>query len=273
MSEMAIDELAEDEWEQKKENMREEKIPFIVIKGQNAGRAMQASKIQDMMGEYYVWEMPRKRQDVNLMKKMNYIGGEAVIIGDTKIWTNSSVVKESLREDLARQQCRRTFAGQDQRDTDHLGKLVSAAMCKQVEDRELGEINWLDMEAKYRPGMLMLEQSGTIGELYYVDSFGNYWDEITNRRSDNDEVCEARLEELRQVHMHKVYEKVPVQRCWDETGNNPITARLLDINKGDEENKEYRSRLVAQEIKRDKREDLFAATPPLRLRKCYSAWP
>ena len=84
----------------------------------------------------------------------------------------------------------------------------------------------LDMEAKYRPGMLVLEQSGTIGELYYVDSFGNYWDEITNRRLDNEEVRKARLEELRQVHMHKVCTKVPIQQCWDETGKNPITVRI-----------------------------------------------
>ena len=90
-------------------------------------------------------------------------------------------------------------------DEGHLGKLVGAAMCKQVESRELGEINLLDMEAKYRPGMLVMEQDGTVGELYYVDSFGNYWDEITNRRLDNEEVRKARLEELRQVHMHKVY--------------------------------------------------------------------
>jgi len=37
----------------------------------------------------------------------------------------------------------------------------------------------------------------------------------------------------------------------------------VDVSKGDDVNPEYRSRLVAQEIKRDKREDLFAATPPL----------
>ena len=67
--------------------------------------------------------------------------------------------------------------------------------------------------------------------------------------------------------MHKVYEKVPIQQCWDETGKNPITVRWLDINKGDEDSPEYRSRLVAQEIKRDKREDLFAATPPLEAKK------
>ena len=76
------------------------------------------------------------------------------------------MVKKSLREDLARRQCKRTFVGQKEGnhlEDEHLGKLVSAAMCKQVEDREIGEINLLGMEAKYRPGMLVMEQDGTIG--------------------------------------------------------------------------------------------------------------
>ena len=66
-----------------------------MIKGHSAGRAIQASKIQDLMGEYYIWEMPAARQNVEVVKKMNYIGGEAVIIGDTKVWTNSDVVKRN----------------------------------------------------------------------------------------------------------------------------------------------------------------------------------
>ena len=37
-------------------------------------------------------------------------------------------------------------------------------------------------------------------------------------------------------------------------------------------NPEYRSRLVAQEIKRDKREDLFAATPPIEAKKILLAF-
>ena len=42
-----------------------------------------------------------------------------------------------------------------------------------------------------------------------------------------------------------------------------ITTRWLDVNKGDEANPDYRSRLVGGEIKKDRRDDLFAATPPL----------
>ncbi len=43
--------------------------------------------------------------------------------------------------------------------------------------------------------------------------------------------------------------------------------RWIDINKGDVDNPNYRSRLVAREIKRDSRTDLFAATPPLEAMK------
>ena len=55
--------------------------------------------------------------------------------------------------------------------------------------------------------------------------------------------------------------------CWDETGKEPIGTRWVDVNSGDEVNPDYRSRLVAQEIQRDRREDLFAATPPLEAKK------
>ena len=75
------------------------------------------------------------------------------------------------------------------------------------------------------------------------------------------------MDEIQQIRNHKVYEKVPLQECHQKTGKSPIKVKWVDINKGDEINKEYRSRLVAKEIKMDKRCDLFAATPPLEAKK------
>ncbi len=44
--------------------------------------------------------------------------------------------------------------------------------------------------------------------------------------------------------------------------------KWVDINKGHTEREEYRSRLVAMEMPlKDKREDLFAAMPPLDAKK------
>ena len=66
---------------------------------------------------------------------------------------------------------------------------------------------------------------------------------------------------------HKAYEKVPIAECWNRTGLEPIGTRWVDINKGDDDKSDYRSRLVAQELNTSKRKDFFAATPPLESKK------
>ena len=59
---------------------------------------------------------------------------------------------------------------------------------------------------------------------------------------------------------------VPLEECWSVTGQKPIATKWVDVNKGDKVNPKYRSRLVAK-IKTDKRNYLFAATPPLEGKK------
>ena len=39
-----------------------------------------------------------------------------------------------------------------------------------------------------------------------------------------------------------MYEKVPIQKGWANTGKDPIGIRWGDVNKGDDANPEYRSR-------------------------------
>ena len=48
-----------------------------------------------------------------------------------------------------------------------------------------------------------------------------------------------------------------------KAGKKPIAVRWVDVNKGDDENPNYRSRLVAKEINTGANDDLFAATPPI----------
>ena len=52
-------------------------------------------------------------------------------------------------------------------------------------------------------------------------------------------------------------------QCTERTGKKPIGTRWVDINKGDDINTDYRSLIVAQEFNDHKRDDRFAATPPL----------
>ena len=61
-------------------------------------------------------------------------------------------------------------------------------------------------------------------------------------------VREVRLEEMAELAKH-VYEKVPLEDCWTIAGEGPIGSRWVDVNKGDDANPEYRSRLVGKEIR------------------------
>jgi hypothetical protein len=66
----------------------------------------------------------------------------------------------------------------------------------------------------------------------------------------------ARKEEIAFFRGRKVYEKVDVAESWRVTGAGPIGVRWVDINKGDNVNPKYRSRLVAKEFNTGVRPDL-----------------
>jgi len=111
---MNIDSIAADDWEEEKQNLRELKVPFVIIKGNSKARAMEISKIHDMFGEYYIWEMPKRLQDSEILAKMNYIGGEGVLIDDTEVWSNSKKVASKLRETLVMRDIRRNIRGKSE---------------------------------------------------------------------------------------------------------------------------------------------------------------
>jgi len=116
---------------------------------------------------------------------------------------------------------------------------------------------------------------GCLGSVGLVDedsanqqeTIASYWDEVSGKELDPVRVQSARAEEMVEFKKHKVYVKVPLAQCWAQTGKKPIGVRWIDINKGDVKNPKYRSRLVAMEFNCGKREDLFAATPPVEAKK------
>ena len=92
------------------------------------------------------------------------------------------------------------------------------------------------------------------------------WDDVSGRELDADKVWEARKLEIELFKNMGVYRKV--RRSWVKSqGEKVIGVRWIDINKGDSEHPDYRSRLVAKDFKGDNRPDLFAATPPLEALK------
>ena len=69
------------------------------------------------------------------------------------------------------------------------------------------------------------------------------------------------------------FTKVPLDDCYSRTGGPPVSTKWLDINKGDDNEPDYRSRWVGREFKGkdNDRDDLFAATPPLEAKRSLIA--
>ena len=88
------------------------------------------------------------------------------------------------------------------------------------------------------------------------------WDDVSGRELEPEKARKARKEEIEYIRKTNLYTKVDRKKA-TSLGKKVVAVRWIDINKGDDISRDYRSRLVAQEIKMDKREDLFAATPPL----------
>lgn len=93
------------------------------------------------------------------------------------------------------------------------------------------------------------------------------WDDVSGAQLNPKAARAARNEEIEYIHKMKLYSKVPTSLCYQRTQKAPISIRWIDVNKGDTERPNYRSRLVAREINTYKRNDLFAATPPLEALK------
>ena len=88
------------------------------------------------------------------------------------------------------------------------------------------------------------------------------YDDVTGAPLEVEKVKEARKVEMEFFRNREVYKKVHKDVC-EAAGMKPIPTRWVDVNKGDNDRPDYRSRLVAKEYRSDSRPELYAATPPL----------
>ena len=65
----------------------------------------------------------------------------------------------------------------------------------------------------------------------------------------------------------QVYRKVSLSRCWEITGKKPIGVRRVDVNKQDDINPKFKSRLVTKQSKTSSDLDLHVETTPLEALK------
>ena len=88
------------------------------------------------------------------------------------------------------------------------------------------------------------------------------WDDQTGMKLDAGKVREARAKEIQYIHDKVVYNKIPRSTAI-RNGWKVVQTRWIDINKGDDDNTVYRSRLVGKEFNNEQMDGLFAGTPPL----------
>ncbi len=206
------------------------------------------------------------------MKTVDDRGEEAHAKKRTTVMTNSPAVATLLRE----AQCRREHvhqhlldhrAGACQKYPEKFAKLV----CEGIK-RELDTVEWrnrlckvfdisqpfgklMALQAKIEELAEAPEEEYSFSELYEDMDFV---DDVTGAPLDKDEAVAARKTEITFFKKRGVHTKVR-REPWMKV----LTTKWLDVNKGDDVAKNYRARLVGREIKRSKRDDLFAATPPL----------
>jgi hypothetical protein len=95
------------------------------------------------------------------------------------------------------------------------------------------------------------------------DEVEEYKDSVSGQVLNSTLVKEARRKEMEYFESMKVWVRRTGAESFRNMGKAPISVKWVDVNKGDDLNPNYRSRLVAREIRRHGEEPIFAPTPPL----------
>ena len=88
------------------------------------------------------------------------------------------------------------------------------------------------------------------------------WDDAAEKHLDRELVQQARQVALEYFRKLKVCAHVAREHM-KSTGGNIIGVRRVDVNKGDESEKKYRSRVVGKQYNNKVDDSLYAPTPPL----------
>ena len=154
---------------------------------------------------------------------------------------------------------------------------VCRAICeglqKQIQADTMGQFLLLEIDSKNATSDSLMNVAEELKAKYQIveepenPELDIVWDDVSGAELVPAGVKKARAEEVEYIRKIRLYEKVLVEQCYQRIDKAPITIRWIDINKGDVQSPNYRSRLVAREINTHKRDDLFAATPSIRSTK------
>ena len=114
------------------------------------------------------------------------------------------------------------------------------------------------------PGGIVGDPSDTHDPfLGVVNRHERFVDDITGQPLDPELCRVARKAGLDYFRSKGVWSLRPIKEAWRLTNRLPISVRWVEVNKGDDDNPKYRSRLVAREIRMAGEDAIFAPTPPL----------
>ena len=91
---------------------------------------------------------------------------------------------------------------------------------------------------------------------------GPFFDDLTKQELSAWLVKAARKKELEYFESKSVWKKVSTQEAWRISGRPPVTVRWVDVDKGDNQRLDMRSRLVARQIRGAHEDPMFSLTPP-----------
>ena len=118
------------------------------------------------------------------------------------------------------------------------------------------QAKWLEADDDVEEYVKNAQAMAVQGELTYRDA-------LTGQPLIPALVQEARRKELQYFAEKAVWKLRPRAEAYASMGKPPITVKWVDVNKGDDDSPNYRSRLVAREIRLPGEASIFAPTPPL----------
>ena len=241
--------------------MRKEDVERVIEHGtKHLEFCMRLYKLQHEQGLYFLHEHPEKAtswtnpvvEEVMRLKGVRkVIGhmcafgmvqedelGEGLIKKPTAFMSNCEGVLKRLNKKCSNDHRHILLVGGRAR----RAQVYPDELCREI---LLGLMDQMRLDGRIEPGLL--------GMICPTEEGGEEaWDDVTGKRLSIDGVRKAREEEIFEFRKHGVYIKASIEECYKVTGKAPLKIRWIDINKGDEENEEHRSRLVAKEIKRDR---------------------
>ena len=96
------------------------------------------------------------------------------------------------------------------------------------------------------------------------------WDDVKGENLKPERVMKARMEEIEHMQEKGIWREVDEEECWKMTGKAPVTVKWVDTSKGSDSEPFERCRIAARDFKErgdNDRQDLFAATPPLEMKR------